>query len=126
MLGANSFKLNIYTKNLKRKETTLTVQLYKASDSLLLINKSLRKKNLIFIFLNDFMENEKHTFSINSIDKEIKSGTYYQYSLKVNKTAEVYPGSLLGSSFYFTRKKETPSIFHYTDRLWSRESKRRL
>jgi hypothetical protein len=111
LMGANSFKVNAYSKNEKLKEAALTLDLYKANDSLLNAEKANRKKNTIFVFLNDFFENETYTFSISDVDKEIKSSTYVRYELKPKEVAAIETGGLLSASFTFKWKAENPSTF---------------
>jgi hypothetical protein len=110
-MGANSFKLANYTKNEIKKEASLSLDVFKANDSTLNSSKSTRERNVVYVFLNDFAENESYTFIINDNNKEIKSGTYYRYQLKQGESAIVDPGGLLSSSFAIKWKKDNPSSF---------------
>jgi|688.fasta_scaffold03194_17 hypothetical protein len=111
VMGANSFKMANYTKNEIRKEASLTVDVFKANDSVLNNSKATRERNVIYVFLNDFTENESYIFTISGSDKEIESGTYYRYQLKQGESATIDSGGLLSSSFTLKWKKDNPSSF---------------
>lgn len=111
MMGANSFKLSSYIKNVTKKEASLTLDIFKANDSVLNNSKATRERNVIYVFLNDFTENESYIFTISGSDKEIESGTYYRYQLKQGESATIDSGGLLSSSFTIKWKKDNPSSF---------------
>jgi hypothetical protein len=110
LMGANSFKVNAYSKNEKLKEASLKLDIFKATDSTL-NDKSTREKNVIYVFLNDFTENESYTFTINENEREIKSGMYCRYQLKPDESAIIDPGGLLSMNFTFKWKKDNSSSF---------------
>jgi hypothetical protein len=110
VMGANSFKLSSYTKNEIKKEASLKLDIFKASDSTL-NNKSTLEKNVIYVFLNDFTENENYIFTINDNESEIKSGMYCRYQLNPGESATLDPGGLLSASFTFKWKKDNQSTF---------------
>ena len=110
-LGANSFKVNKYTKRNSAQETILTLDIYRTHDSILEINSTGRSKNIFYIFLDDNDPGDSYTFTINDIDREIESGTYYRYEVKKGQKVEIGSGGLLGASGNYKWKENNPSVF---------------
>jgi len=62
---------------------------------------------------------ENYVFTINGIDRKIKSGSYYRYDILVGKQVEISEGGLMSGSEIYRWKDKRPPIFFYADRFWT-------
>lgn len=110
-LGGNCFKVHSYVKKEHGRETLLTLDVYRAHDSIFSINSANFEKNKIFVFLDDSDSDETYSFKINSIDRKIKSSTYYKYDIKVGVDVEIDAGGFFGATINYKWKEYRNPVF---------------
>jgi len=93
----------------------MILDLFNAPDEILKTNRSHEEANTLFVFLDEWGD-ENYVFTINGIDRKIKSGSYYRYDILVGKQVEISEGGLMsGSEIYRWKDKRPPIFFTLTD-----------
>lgn len=110
-LRANCFRMNSFVQGNASKKGMLILDVYYGSDSTLNLNFSNHIKNTIYIFCDDQEHDETYTFSINDIEKKIKTKTYYQHTIAKDQTVEISQGRFLSTSSTIKWKKNKSAIF---------------
>jgi hypothetical protein len=110
-LRANCFQVNSFVQGDATKKGVLILDVYYGSDSALNINFSNHIKNTIYIFCDDQEQDETYPFSINEIEKEIKTRSYYQHTIAKDRIAKVSQGRFLSTSFPLKWKKNKLATF---------------
>lgn len=111
-LGANSFRLNSFTRDTLDSEAFLVLDCYFATDEILNINRSLREVNAVFLFGEERKDSKSMKVDVNKEEKEIKAGTYLKYVLNENEELLLSKGGVTGSSLLLKGEKETKSTFY--------------
>jgi hypothetical protein len=115
-LGANGFKLNKFEKSDNSQNTSLILDVYYCSDSLLEKNRSSHFKNSVILFLDDLNSDEIYEFYINEIERKIKSGTYFRYNIKSGTDFVLTQSGWFGSTYKYRWKENRHAIFiSFTD-----------
>jgi hypothetical protein len=110
-LRANCFRVNSFVQGDAIKKGVLVLDIYYGSDSILNINSANHIKNTIYIFCDDQEHDKTYTFSINDIQKEIKTKSFYQHTIAKDQVVEVSQGRFFGPSFPIHWKKNKSATF---------------
>lgn len=99
IIGANSFKLNSFERNVSQREIELTIDIYFASDSVKRLNRANHAVNVIYLFGDSNFDTYKtYSFTINDQEKLIHSGQYLEVKLNEGEHVKIRKGGIAGST----------------------------
>ena len=105
-IGANTFRLNHYSRNDSSNTLTLILDTYYGSDSAKMVNFNHHEETAFIIFGDENPNGEKtYSFKVNGKKKEFKSGTYFKYILKEGEQVKINKGGISGMSIWFNYEK---------------------
>lgn len=108
-LGANAYIL----RGFKPDHTSITFDVYQASENTLQLNESLEPKNIVYIFAGEKNEKtEYYSFEFNGTVKSLKNGTYFRHSLKEGEQVKLKKGTVAGTTMWIKWKKSQPSSYY--------------
>ena len=110
-LGANCFKLNDFSQTDVPRQSVLTLDVYRANDSIINLNFENHAKNVVYIFGDERKTKDKYTFKIDNVKKEFTAGTYFRYENKVGQEVKINKGGLTGMTIWIKWKENKPSSF---------------
>ncbi len=110
-LGANCFKLTSFLQTDVPRQSSLTLDVYQANDSVVNLNFENHEKNIVYVFGDERKTNDKYTFKIDNEKKEFKAGTYFRYENKVGQEVKINKGGLTGMTLWIKWKENKPSSF---------------
>lgn len=110
-LGANSFKLNSFSKLDSTNTSILILDTYYGTDSALNRNFQNHEKNVIYIFGNAEKSDKTYSFKIDNTKKEIKGGTFYKHQNKEGQEMKINKGGLSGATIWVKWKENKPATF---------------
>ena len=110
-LGANCFKLNKFVEYGNKDSTSLTLNVYYATDALLYINFQNHPKNVTYIFESPYKSDHICRFYVDDVKKKIKDGTYYLLKNKSGKEIEVAKAAVDGVSVFIRGSEGKPAAF---------------
>lgn len=110
-LGANAFKMKHFERNDSTDATTLILDVYYGTDSLLTTNFDNHEKNVIYIF-GDFKPSEKtYSFKLDDNKQELKSGTVYKYVNTEGREVKINKGGFSGATVWIKWAENKPASF---------------
>ena len=89
-LGANSFAPHSYKRSDSTNRISLVLDVYFSSDEMLLLNKSVKDTNTLYVFAGE--KNDQSAYQrvlINNRELDLEGGTYFQYMLDKGETVTV-------------------------------------
>ncbi len=108
-LGANCFRLRSH--EILSYKTTLTLDVFYGTDSVLEANGENHEKNVVYLFGSSNRKDNSCTFKLNDEKKELKGGSFYRIPLQVGKQITLSKGGFTGASVTLTGKEKQPALF---------------
>ena len=110
-LGATSFKVYSFQRNPTTTEALLILDVYFASQDLLLSNEANYTKNVVYVFGGEQPSQDEFSCKVDNQKMVFKSGTYLKLPLQQGKELKVSKGGITGAAAWFNWKEEKPAIF---------------
>ena len=108
--GANCFKLKKFARDSTGK-MLLTLDTYYGNDTFLLNNYNNHEKNTVYIISDGNFNDETYSFNLNG-EKQIKSGTYYKYTIKKDGLVKINKGGFTGTTVTVTWQEDNLCKFY--------------
>lgn len=108
-LGANAIRLN----SLSDSTHSLLADAYFADGEALKLNRSLKPRNVFYIFAGDKSEKATYySFEFNGGAKTLKNGTYFEYALKEGEQVKLKKGVVAGTTMWIKWKPDQLPLYY--------------
>lgn len=111
-LGANCYKLKSFERGGSNNEAILILECFVATEITLNQNTANHEKNVVFIFGNEREDDEAIFFKVNGETKEIKSGSYFKFTLEPDENLRISIGGFTGESIKLKWEKDKKPAFY--------------
>lgn len=110
-LRANCFKIHSYNKDESAGSSTLILDTYYSTASILELNSKMHEKNAVYIFGSPAKTDKTYSFKVDDVKKELEGGTYYKHINLEGQQVKINKGGFTGATVWIKWKEDKPSIF---------------